>query len=87
MAEEEFSSLEVFLDLLGTLVENQEDDKISQLEITMSYNGAPYSMYDPIEKIGLFRGSEDLLIIDNGYEVYTEIIHDGLKFEIKEFEA
>ena len=87
MAEEEFSSLEVFLDLLGTLVENQEDDKISQLEITRTHSGAPYSMYAPVEKIGLFRGSDDLLIIDNGYAVYTEIIHSGLKFEIKEIEA
>ena len=87
MSEEEYSSLEVFLDLLGTLVENQEDDKISHLEITRTHNGAPYCTYDQIEKLGLFRGSEDLLLIDNGYGVYIEIIHSGLKFEIKEYEA
>lgn len=85
--EEEFDSLNVYLNLFGDLVENQEDDKISHLEITRTHNGAPYCTYDQIEKLGLFRGSEDVLLIDSGYGVYTEIIHSGLKFEIKEYEA
>ena len=85
--EEEFNALDVYLGLLGDLVENQEDGKISKLKVTLAHNGAPHAMYNPVEKLGIFQGSEDLLIIDNGCGVYTEIIDSGLKFEIKEFEV
>ena len=73
MEEDEFDVLKVYLDLLGTLVEHQEAGVQSRLTIHTPA-GQFVEEYDQIEHLGLFRGSDNVLIIDNGYGVYIEEI-------------
>lgn len=80
--EEELYALKIYLDLLGELVENQEKGVESALKITTS-PGMLVDEYDPIEMLGLFRGSDNILIIDNGYGVYIEPILKSCTYELE----
>ena len=82
MTEEEFNALEVYLGLLGDLVENQEKGVDSALKITTS-PGMLVDKYEPIEKLGLFQGSENVLIIDDGLYVNIDTILESRTYEIE----
>ena len=82
MTEEEFNALEVYLNLLGDLVENQEKGVDSALKITTS-PGMLVDKYEPIEKLGLFQGSENVLIIDDGLYVNIDTILESRTYEIE----
>ena len=82
MTEEEFNALEVYLNLLGDLVENQEKGVDSALRITTS-PGMLVDKYEPIEKLGLFQGSENVLIIDDGLYVNIDTILESRTYEIE----
>ena len=82
MTEEEFNALEVYLNILGDLVENQEKGVDSALKITTS-PGMLVDKYEPIEKLGLFQGSENVLIIDDGLYVNIDTILESRTYEIE----
>ena len=80
--EEQLYALKIYLDLLGELVENQEAGVDSALKITTS-PGMLVDKYESIEKLGLFRGSENVLIIDDGLYVNIDTILESRTYEIE----
>ena len=80
--EEQLYALKIYLDLLGELVENQEEGVESTLRITTS-PGMLVDKYEPIEKLGLFQGSENVLIIDDGLYVNIDTILESRTYEIE----
>ena len=78
-----FDAHGLFTELVDKLNEIP-DDKQASLNIYSRETGRLWDAYSPIEHLQLYQGSQNVILIDNGWGVYMEVLSEDNEFKLEE---